>query len=156
MRFVLVFFLIFTGCATSAQTGKVVAVKDGDTIEMMMGKKAIRIRLFGVDSPEKGQPFGEKARQYTADLCYGKVVRLQQKDKDQYGRIVGEIFLPDGSSLNARLIAAGFAWQYTEFSKDPEWAKAQEQAKLEKKGLWADKHPVAPWTWRKQHRRSAR
>lgn len=156
MRFVLLFFLIFTGCATSAQTGKVVSVKDGDTIEMLMNGRAVRIRLFGVDAPEKGQPFGEKARQYASELCFGKTVRMEKRSKDQYGRIVAEIYLPDGTSLNHRLVAAGFAWQYTQFSKSPELARAQEKARLEKKGLWADPRPIAPWNWRKQHRHTAR
>ncbi len=122
---------------------------------MMMNGKAIRIRLFGVDAPEKGQPFGEKARQYASELCFGKTVRMEKKDKDQYGRIVAEIYLPDGTSLNYRMVAAGFAWQYTQFSKSPELAKAQEKAKTEGKGLWADKSPIAPWNWRKQHRRNS-
>lgn len=156
MRLVLLFFLIFTSCATSAQTGKVVSVKDGDTIEMMINGKAVRIRLFGVDAPEKGQPFGEKARLYCADLCFNKTVRMVKKNKDQYGRIVAEVYLPDGTSLNHRLVAAGFAWHYTQFSNSQELARAQEKAKLEKSGLWADKSPIAPWNWRKQHRRMAR
>ncbi|WP_298716000.1 thermonuclease family protein [Chitinophaga sp.] len=156
MRLVLLFFLIFTSCATSAQTGKVVSVKDGDTIEMMINGKAVRIRLFGVDAPEKGQPFGDKARQYCAELCFNKTVRMVKKNKDQYGRIVAEVYLPDGSSLNHRLVSAGFAWHYTQFSNSRELARAQEKAKLEKSGLWADKSPIAPWNWRKQHRRMAR
>lgn len=155
MRFVLLFFLIFTGCATSAQTGKVISVKDGDTIEMLINSKAVRIRLFGVDAPEKGQPFGEKSRQYTADLCFGKTVRMEKKDKDQYGRIVAEIYLPDGTSLNHRLVAAGFAWHYTQFSKNPDMARAQQKARTERKGLWAEPQPMAPWNWRKQHRRTS-
>lgn len=156
MRLIIVFFLIFTGCATSAQTGKVVSVKDGDTIEMMISGKPVRIRLFGVDAPEKGQPFGDKARQYCAELCFGKMVRMEKQSKDQYGRIVAEVYLPDGSSLNLRLVAAGYAWHYTQFSKSAQLAQAQQKAKLEKKGLWADPHPTAPWNWRKQHRRTAR
>lgn len=136
-------------------TGKVTAVKDGDTIEMLVNGKPLRIRLFGVDSPEKGQPFGEKARQYTSSLCFGKVVKAQRESRDQYGRIVAEVFLPDGSSLNMQLVQAGYAWQYTYYSKSVEMTQAQAAAKAARRGLWLDAHPVAPWEWRKQHRRAA-
>lgn len=113
----------------------------------------MRIRLFGVDAPEKGQPFGEKAKQYTADLCFGKVVRARQISKDQYRRVVAEVALPDNTSLNYRLLQAGFVWHYKNFSQNEVWAAAELQAKKEKLGLWKDAHPIAPWDWRKKNRR---
>ncbi|WP_343303683.1 thermonuclease family protein [Chitinophaga niabensis] len=152
MRVFLTTLLLFISTASISQTytGKVTAVKDGDTIEMLVNGKPIRIRLFGVDAPEKGQPFGEKSRQFTAGLCFGKVVKAIQKSRDQYRRVVAEVFLPDNSSLNYRLLQAGFAWHYTNFSKNETWAAAALKAKKEGNGLWKDAHPVAPWDWRKQ------
>ncbi|RPD42610.1 thermonuclease family protein [Chitinophaga barathri] len=154
MRTLLILILALSSVIARAQTytGKVTAVKDGDTIEMLVNGKPLRIRLFGVDSPEKGQPFGEKARQYTSGLCFGKVVKARKESRDQYGRTVAEVYLPDGSSLNMQLVKAGFAWQYTQFSKSRDMAQAQTEAKAARKGLWLDAHPVAPWVWRKQRR----
>lgn len=146
------FFFLYTTTTAQTYTGKVTAVKDGDTIEMLVNGKPLRIRFFGVDAPEKGQPFGEKARQFTAGLCFGKVVKAVQKGKDQYRRVVAEIFLPDSSSLNYQLLQAGFAWHYKNFSKSQAWAAAELKAKKEKNGLWKDAHPIAPWDWRKKKR----
>ncbi|MBO9154973.1 thermonuclease family protein [Chitinophaga sp. GCM10012297] len=157
MRTLLIIIFALAGVMARAQTytGKVTAVKDGDTIEMLVNGKPLRIRLYGVDSPEKGQPFGEKARQYTSRLCFGKVVKARKESHDQYGRTVAEVFLPDGSSLNMQLVQAGYAWQYTFYSKSEEMTAAQAAAKAARKGLWLDAHPVAPWEWRKQHRKAA-
>lgn len=137
-----------------AQTfsGKVTSVKDGDTIEMLVNGKPLRIRLFGIDCPERGQPFGTKAREYASSLCFNKTVKAVQQDKDQYGRVVAEVYLADGTSLNIKLVAAGFAWQYRQFSKSPQVAAAEQTARKQKLGLWKDAHPVAPWDWRKQKR----
>lgn len=158
MRILLVLMLVLGSVIARAQTytGKVTAVKDGDTIEMLVNGKAVRIRLFGVDSPEKGQAFGEKARQYTASLCFGKVVTAKQQSRDQYRRVVAEVYLPGGGSLNLQLVKAGYAWQYTQFNKTREMALAQTEAKAARKGLWQDAHPVAPWVWRKKRRSAAR
>lgn len=131
-------------------TGKVTAVKDGDTIEMLANGKKIRIRLFGIDSPERGQPFGTKAKEYTAAQCFGKVVKAVRQSRDRYGRIVAEVYLPGDVSLNAAIVKAGFAWHYKKFSKSPLLAAAETTARKERLGLWKDKHPVAPWEWRKR------
>lgn len=77
-------------------TGKVVGVSDGDTIKVMRNGKAERVLLTGIDSPEKKQPFGNKAKQFTSDLVFGKVVKVEVHDVDQYGRSIGEVFLSDG------------------------------------------------------------
>lgn len=143
------FFFFYTTTTAQTYTGKVTAVKDGDTIEMLVNGKPVRIRLFGVDAPEKGQAFGEKSRQFTADQCFGKTVKAVQKSRDQYRRVVAEVFLPDNSSLNYKLLQAGFAWHYTQFSQNETWAAAALKAKREGLGLWRDAHPVAPWNWRK-------
>lgn len=131
-------------------TGKVTAVKDGDTIEMLVNGKTLRVRLFGIDSPERGQPFATKAREFTAAQCFGKVVRAVQQSRDQYRRIVAEVYLSDSSSLNAAIVKAGYAWHYKKFSKSPLLAEAETKARKEQKGLWRDAHPVAPWEWRKR------
>jgi endonuclease YncB( thermonuclease family) len=158
MRTMLMIIFVLCSIVAGAQTytGKVTAVKDGDTVEMLVNGKPLRIRLFGVDCPEKGQPFGEKARQYTARLCFGKVVKAKKVDMDRYDRTVAEVSLPDGSDLNMQLVQAGYAWQYTYYSKSVEMTQAQASAKAARRGLWQDAHPIEPWAWRKQHRRAAK
>lgn len=151
MRSVLTACLLLLSVSLYAQsyTGKVVAVKDGDTFEMLVNGKTVHIRLFGIDCPEKGQPFGDKAKQFTAARCFGKRVKAVQRSRDQYGRVVAEVYLPDHSSLNIALVKAGYAWHYKKFSKSAELATAEKKARTQQLGLWRDTSPVAPWNWRK-------
>ncbi len=76
-----------------------------------------RIRLHGVDCPEKRQPFGNRAKQFTSTLVFGTTVTVQVVDRDRYGRTVGEVLLPDGRSLNRELVKAGFAWWYRRYAR---------------------------------------
>lgn len=136
-----------------AWTGKVVGVSDGDTVTVMREGKGERIRLFGVDSPETGQAFGNRAKQLASELCFGKNVRVVPRDVDHYGRIVGEIVLEDGRNLNHELVAAGMAWWYRQYARnDKTLERLEQEARADKRGLWADPKPVAPWDWRKQQR----
>lgn len=133
-------------------TGKVVGVSDGDTIKVMRNGKAEKVRLSGIDSPEKKQAFGNKAKQFTSDLVFGKVVKVEVSDVDRYGRSVGEVFLPDGRSLNRELIKAGFAWWYSKYSKDESLGELEKTARFARKGLWRDPRPVPPWEFRKDRK----
>ena len=139
--------------ATAEETGyQVIAIKDGDTIEILKDGKPLRIRLYGIDAPEKNQDFGSRARQFTSDLVFGKLVDLEIKDTDRYGRTVGIIYLADGRSLNEELVREGFAWHYKAYSKDPALAVLEEAARKAKRGLWAGPTPIAPWEFRKGRR----
>ena len=88
-------------------TGKVVGISDGDTISVLREGKAVKVRLYSVDTPEKTQAFGTKARQFTAALVFQKDVTVMVHATDRYGRIVGEVLLPDGRSLSQELVKAG-------------------------------------------------
>ena len=134
--------------ALESWTGKVVAVKDGDTIEVLKEGKAVRIRLAEIDCPEKAQPFGNKAKQFTSDQCFGKTVKVLPQDIDRYGRTVAKIILPGGRSLNQELIKAGLAWQYTRYSHDEYLKHLEKEARKAKRGLWSDPHAIPPWEWR--------
>lgn len=137
--------------ATPAIPGdKVVGVKDGDTFELLHNGQSITVRLYGVDSPEKNQAYGQRAKQFASDLAFGKNVRLIEHNKDRYGRTVGTIILPDGRNLNEELVREGFAWHYTAYSKDKTLANLEADARRFKRGLWQDPNPVAPWDFRKQ------
>jgi micrococcal nuclease len=134
-------------------TGKVVAIADGDTLSVLRDGKAVKIRLHGIDTPEKAQAFGTRARQFASDLVFGQTVTVRVRDVDRYGRLVGEVMLSDGRSLNHELVAAGLAWWYRQYAKDDaSLAKLEAEAKAAKRGLWSDPHAVAPWTWRRQGR----
>ncbi|MCJ8330932.1 MAG: thermonuclease family protein [Lentisphaeria bacterium] len=136
-------------------SGKVVRVIDGDTIVVLVDKKEIKVRLYGIDAPEKGQPFGTQAKKTLSDLIFGKEVHCVQTDVDFFGRSICKVFLSellelDGGDMNLNMLSSGMAWHYKKYSKDPTYARAEQIAREEiKAGLWADKNPVAPWDWRK-------
>jgi endonuclease YncB( thermonuclease family) len=97
--------------------GKVVGISDGDTLSVMREGTAVKVRIYGIDTPERAQAFGTRARQYTSELAFGQVVTVAVKDQDRYGRFVAEVALPDGRSLNQELLRAGLAWWYRHFAK---------------------------------------
>ncbi len=134
-------------------TGRVVGISDGDTITVMHNGKGERIRLHGIDCPEKRQAFGNRAKQFTSNLVFAKTVTVQVVDRDRYGRTVGVVLLPDGRSLNHELVKAGFAWMYRRYTNDQSLSDLEEEARVAGRGLWADPHAVAPWEWRIMRKR---
>ena len=130
--------------------GKVVGVIDGDSIRVMHEGKAEQIRLIGVDCPEKRQPFGTRAKEYTSELAFGQDVTVYGEKRDRYGSRLAEILLPDGRSLNQELIKAGLAWWFRKYSKDRRLGGLERQAREAMRGLWAEPHPVLPWEWRER------
>jgi len=150
-----IFFTPFFASAYSSLIGKVVKVSDGDTIQVLDGGKAVKIRLAEIDCPETshgakkpGQPYGQAAKKFALDLVGGKTVRVDVVTRDRYGRIVGKVVLEDGSTLNKRLVGAGLAWVYRRYAKDPALYDLEAEAKAAKLGLWSAPNPVAPWEWR--------
>ncbi len=135
-------------------TGRVVGVADGDTITVLHNGKGERIRLHGIDCPEKRQAFGRKAKQFTSTLVFGNTVTVQVMDRDRYGRTVGVVLLPDGRSLNHELVRAGLGWWYWRYTPDDETlAQLERDARGAKRGLWVDPHAVPPWNWRVRRKR---
>lgn len=106
--------------------------------------------MHGIDCPEKGQPYYQVAKQYTANKIFRKQITLKILYKDRYGRSVALVYLADSIPLNERLLSAGLAWHYLQFDKNPKWQLLQNRAKQKGMGLWADKNPIAPWLWRKK------
>ncbi|MGH7257019.1 MAG: thermonuclease family protein [Nitrospiraceae bacterium] len=111
--------------------------------------KAEQIRLNGIDCPEKKQPFGTRAKQFTSQEAFGKEVTVKEVGRDRYGRTLAEVILPDGRSLNQELLKAGLAWWFRKYSKDIGLGDLEDEARLANRGLWADKNPVPPWEWRR-------
>lgn len=132
-------------------TGKVVGVSDGDTITVMRLGRGEKVRLYGIDCPEKGQAFGNRAKQFASQMVFGKNVLVKTHGCDKYGRILGDVFI-DGKSLNQELIRAGYAWWFRRYSNDRNLERLEAEARTAKKGLWIDPHAVAPWEWRKNCR----
>ena len=133
-----------------AVAGKVVAVAAGDTLTVLDADKVQhKVRLHGIDTPERKQSYGTKARQALADLVFGKQVIVDVVDRDRYKRLVGKVAV-DGSDVNRKLVLDGFAWQYRQYDKSKAMADAQAEAQEAKRGLWADPDPPPPWEYRRK------
>jgi endonuclease YncB( thermonuclease family) len=109
-RGVLLLFVLSAPALASVDYGRVTAVLDGDTIEVLHNQHPERIRLSGIDCPEKGQAYGQRAKQAASELVYGKEVTLQTHGLDKYMRTIGDVILPDGMSLNQELVKEGWGW----------------------------------------------
>jgi len=131
-------------------SGEVVGVADGDTITALNNGKRERIRLYGIDTPEKRQAFGKKAKQFTSSMVFGKTVEVKIKDIDRYGRTVGLVYV-DGQSLNEALVKVGYAWVYRRYCKEDfckDWLSFEGVARDGKIGLWSEPNPLPPWDFR--------
>ncbi len=130
-------------------SGKVVSVLDGDTIDVLYNRRAKRIRLNGIDAPEKGQAFGQKAKQFVSEQAFGKEVTVRTFGLDKYGRTIGDVFLPDGRMLNEELVREGLAWWYRKYApSNVTLEKLEAEAREAKRNLWSHKKPVPPWVYR--------
>jgi endonuclease YncB( thermonuclease family) len=158
MRNLLLIFVLFLSNIVNAKTieGLVVGVADGDTITVLdQQKNTYKIRLQGIDAPEKKQAFGEKSKQSLHDLVHGKQVRIEYDKEDKYGRIVGKITLDDLDICLQQLVL-GMAWHYKKYQNEQSVADrvvyndAELKSKSLKLGLWADETPMPPWEFRKK------
>ena len=155
--FILGLVLILLPSFSWAWSGEVVGIMDGDTITVLNSKtiKDVKIRLYGIDCPEKGQAFGKRAKQFTSKMVYGKVVEVKVMDTDRYGRTVALVAV-NKQILNEELLKAGYAWVYYQYCHEMichAWADYQFAAKLDKRGLWADPDPIPPWEFRRKRRK---
>jgi len=134
-------------------TGPVVSVLDGDTIEVLHNNRPERVRLSGIDTPEKGQAFGNRAKQAASALVFGKDVILQTHGQHRYGRTFGDVSLRDGAHVNHELGKEGWCWWYRQYApRNTELARLEKNARGTKKGLWEGQTPIPPWQWRKRTR----
>ena len=132
-------------------TGQVVHILDGDTLDVIYNGQAERIRLNGIDCPEKGLAYGKRAKQAASELAFGKEVTVQTHGLDKYRRTIGDVVLPDGMNLNQELVRQGVCWWYKKYAPGGTVLEGLEaEAREAKKGLWADPQPVPPWAWRKR------
>ena len=115
--------------------GKVVGVHDGDTLTLRTDDKTLKVRLYGIDTPELGQPFGNNAKQALSSMVFGKLVTISSTGKDRYGRTLGTVFSQDKGNVNAELIRMGMAWHYRRYSNSTAMQGFEDYAKENKIGL---------------------
>lgn len=160
-KFLAVLFLVCGLLSPPAKAdfaGKVIRVADGDTVTVLDADNVQhRVRLTGIDAPERGQPFGTASRDHLGSLIAGKQVTVESSSLDRYGRVLGKIVL-DGNDVNLSQVQAGMAWWYRYYAKtQPEtdqklYESAENGAKLDGRGLWSDPAPINPYEWRKGRR----
>ncbi len=129
--------------------GTVVGITDGDTLKLLTAdKKTIKIRLAEIDTPERQQPYGKRAKQELSDLAFQKQVAVKVVTIDRYGRTVGRIYIGD-LDISAEMVRVGTAWVYRKYAKDQNLYRLEEEARSEKRGLWglSESQRVPPWDW---------
>ncbi len=142
---------VFTAVAQKYIEGRVIRVVDGDTFTIVdKYKKKTKVRFFGIDCPEMGQHYGQTAKNYTSSHTLDKVLRIEVKSKDRYGRVVGIVWLDKRTDFNLMLLKAGLAWDYPLYSKSTSYMEAELLARKQKRNIWSQKSPVAPWDYRKE------
>ncbi len=146
----LTFILLSSSQQSEMISGKVIGIQDGDSITLLTENNIqLKVRLEGIDCPEKKQDFGSVAKQFTSDLVFSQNVTLQITGNDRYRRTLGYIFLPDGTNLNEELLKAGLAWHFIKYNKSPRLAQLESDARLNRVGLWQLSNPTPPWDFRK-------
>src|SRR5215510_9937312 len=147
----LVLLVLVTPAWGDTFTGKVVRVSDGDTLTVLVDRKQISVRLLEIDAPEKKQAFGQRSRESLAQMCAAQVATVNASSRDKYGRVLGRVQC-QGLDANAEQVRRGMAWVFDRYVTDRSLYALQNEARAAHVGLWADKHPTAPWDWRKQHK----
>ena len=158
MKLLVQFFLCFIALLANAEVlvGKVVGVSDGDTIKVLdSNKKEHKIRLMGIDAPEKSQAFGSASKQALSNYIYQREVTVEYKKKDRYQRILGKVIF-DKQDICLAMISEGMAWHYKDYEKEQSkidsdlYSQAELKARQAKIGLWQDANPVAPSAFRRK------
>ncbi len=141
--------------ASGRVEGVVTRVADGDTLTLQTGESpsGLKVRLYGIDAPEKDQVFGRESGEWLRDAVLYRRVVVEPQDRDRYGRLVGRVYV-DGREINLESVRSGMAWYYEAYAKgDGAFARAQEEARRAGRGLWRDRSPVPPWEHRSAGRR---
>lgn len=166
MKYLLSFLLAMSLCSVALAEsidGRVVGVSDGDTITVLdQDRRQFKIRLGGIDAPEKKQAFGERSKQSLSRLVFNKDVRIEWHKRDKYGRTIGKVWVAPVScsecakTIDANLaqLTTGMAWWYRQYAREQkvedqgQYSKAEADAQSRRIGLWADPSPMPPWEWR--------
>ncbi|NDP46868.1 MAG: nuclease [Sulfuriferula multivorans] len=151
--------LLTTASHADVITGRVVGIADGDTLTLLDATNTQhKIRLSGIDSPEKAQPFGQICKKSLSDLAYGRLVAVESGKLDRYGRAIGKV-LVNGQDVNLEQVRRGCGWHYKKYQNEQSlddrlsYNSAEVAARSGRVGLWADAEPMPPWEWRKAERK---
>lgn len=143
------FLLVCSIVVEAQQTGRVTGIADGDTFNLLSGGKQIKVRLYGIDCPERGQDYHQVAKQFLSDLIYNKTVTIKQTGTDRYRRVIAVVYIGN-VNVNEYLLSAGLAWHYKRYDNNEDWAQLEKQARQRAKNIWSKSNPVAPWEFRKR------
>ena len=128
-------------------------ITDGDTFKLLVEDSIeYKIRLHGIDCPEKAQAFSQVAKKSLSDMIFGQEVKVEYAKKDRYGIIIGKVFVGN-LYVNEELIKQGMAWHFTKYDQNPKWQELEQEARAQKIGLWTDSDPMAPWLYRKNKKK---
>ena len=132
--------------------GEVVGITDGDTLTILIDKTLYKIRLAQIDTPERKQPYGSKAKKVLSDLVFNKTILITIETIDRYGRYVADIYF-EGQHINAEMVKQGAAWVYRKYAKDETLYDFENEAKAAKTGIWSlpESEQVPPWEWRRKN-----
>ncbi|ABA57951.1 thermonuclease family protein [Nitrosococcus oceani] len=148
-KLILLFFLLPLA-ASADYTGRVVGISDGHTLKLLAaGNLQVKVRLAEIDTPEKRQPYSNRARQALSSLAFGKQARVVVENVDRCGRTVGHVFV-DGVNINREMVRQGAAWVYMAYLRDKSLFGVEQEARAAKRGLWVlpEAQQLPPWEWR--------
>jgi endonuclease YncB( thermonuclease family) len=155
----LISLLAYSSVQAGTITGTVVRITDGDTLVVLdVNKVQYKIRLVGIDAPEKKQAYGKKSKENLSELVAGKYVVVEYDKLDRYKRVLGKILL-NGKDMNLEQVASGMAWHYKKYQGEQsqadrvEYSEAEVDARDTRRGLWQDPDPIPPWEYRKSKRK---
>jgi endonuclease YncB( thermonuclease family) len=158
LSFFISIFIFISPAHSDLLQGKVVRIIDGDTVVILdQNNEQHKIRLQGIDAPERKQAFGKKSTIFLADSIAGKNVSIEFRKKDRYDRIIGKFFF-NNIDVNLEQVRAGFAWHYKKYQREQNeedrasYAYAENEARENLLGLWVDPHAIPPWDWRRRKR----
>ena len=133
--------------------GRVVKISDGDTFTLLVnGNEQVRVRIDGIDAPEKGQSYGNRAKEYLSSLIWGEDISVYVTKRDRYGRSIGKVSTPRIEDVGLEMIKAGYAWQYRDYNNDKSYTSSENSARKQLKGLWQDRNPIRPQDFRERKR----
>ncbi len=146
--------LATAGAACADFTGRVVGVADGDTLTVLVGSRQVRVRLWGIDAPERKQPWSSRSRDALAARAMHRDAIVATRGTDGYGRTLARVAV-DGVDLGEAQVRDGMAWVYRRYSKDRAMIALEDDARAARRGLWSLPDPEPPWAWRAREARTS-
>ncbi|TFZ03373.1 thermonuclease family protein [Ramlibacter rhizophilus] len=147
---------VFFSAHADVLTGKIVGVADGDTVTLLVrGREQVRVRVAGIDAPEKRQAFGQRSKEALSDCAFGRIAQVERGKTDRYGRVVGKVTV-GRVDCGLRQIQSGLAWHYKAYEQEQSrtdrviYAEAEVQARASRRAIWSQHAPEAPWTFRRE------